>query len=135
MAAVIILALAMRSRAAAARVGGALGVVVSALRRLVRKPAATGWPDAAVRFSADTSELVAGRWLLITAATLVSHQLGYAAILGVGLDDPARAQVVAAVLVFRFITYFVPIPLGSIAYVIRRRKGSWRVVMPAATEA
>ncbi|MDX2466223.1 MAG: lysylphosphatidylglycerol synthase transmembrane domain-containing protein [Acidimicrobiia bacterium] len=54
-------------------------------------------------------------------------ELGYAAALTIGLDEMAKAQVVAAILVFRTITYVLPIPLGATAYVIWRRNRSWRL--------
>jgi uncharacterized protein (TIRG00374 family) len=54
-------------------------------------------------------------------------ELGYAAALTIGLDETTRAQVVAAILVFRAITYALPIPLGAGAYVIWRRNQSWRM--------
>ena len=54
-------------------------------------------------------------------------ELGYAATLTIGLDDMARAQVVAAILVFRAITYLLPIPLGIASYVIWRVNNSWRM--------
>ena len=47
-------------------------------------------------------------------------ELGYAAVLTIGLDDITSAQVVAAILVFRAVTYLLPIPLGLISYVIWR---------------
>jgi len=53
-------------------------------------------------------------------------ELGYAAYLGIGLDATAKAQIVAAVLVFRFITYFLPIPFGAASYLFWRRNRSWR---------
>jgi uncharacterized protein (TIRG00374 family) len=37
-----------------------------------------------------------------------------------------RAKVVAAVLVFRALTYLLPIPVGVLTYVVWRRKSSWR---------
>ena len=37
-----------------------------------------------------------------------------------------RAQVVAAVLVFRALTYLLPVPVGLVCYVIWRRRSSWR---------
>lgn len=37
-----------------------------------------------------------------------------------------RAQVVAAVLVFRALTYLLPVPVGLACYVIWRRRTSWR---------
>ena len=54
-------------------------------------------------------------------------ELGYAATLTIGLDDMAKAQVVAAILVFRAITYLLPIPLGIASYIIWRVNKSWRL--------
>lgn len=54
-------------------------------------------------------------------------ELGYAATLTIGLDDMARARVVAAILVFRAITYLLPIPLGIASYVIWRVNNRWRM--------
>ena len=54
-------------------------------------------------------------------------ELGYAAVLTIGLDDMSKAQVVAAILVFRAITYLLPIPLGIASYVIWRFNNSWRM--------
>lgn len=182
-AAVVLLALVLRSGSMAARVGSVLGSWVSAVRRAFHRPPVEGWTEAAVRFSAQTSELLRDRWLRITVATLISHtslylvllvalrhvgvsddelswitvlaafsfvrlisalpitpggvgvvELGYAAYLGLGLDEVAKAQVVAAVLVFRFITYFLPIPFGAGAYVFWRRNRSWRREVPQAAE-
>jgi uncharacterized membrane protein YbhN (UPF0104 family) len=42
-----------------------------------------------------------------------------------------RAQVAAAVLVFRTLTYAIQIPLGAMTYVIWRRMKSWRKPVPA----
>lgn len=54
-------------------------------------------------------------------------ELGYAAALTIGLDAATKAQVVAAILVFRAITYVLPIPLGAVTYVIWTRNRSWRM--------
>jgi putative heme transporter len=54
-------------------------------------------------------------------------ELGYAAALTIGLDASIKAQVVAAILVFRTITYVLPIPFGAATYVIWRRNQSWRM--------
>jgi uncharacterized protein (TIRG00374 family) len=65
--------------------------------------------------------------LPITPGGVGVVELGYAAFLGLGIDDPTtKAQIVAAVLVFRFITYFLPIPFGAGAYMYWRRNRSWR---------
>ncbi len=54
-------------------------------------------------------------------------ELGYAAVMTIGLDDITSAQVVAAILVFLAITYLLPIPLGLISYVIWRVNTSWKM--------
>ncbi len=54
-------------------------------------------------------------------------ELGYAAVLTIGMDDITSAQVVAAILVFRAVTYLLPIPLGLISYVIWRVNKSWKM--------
>ena len=54
-------------------------------------------------------------------------ELGYAAVLTIGLDDMTKAQVVAAILVFRAITYLLPIPLGIASYVIWQVNKSWKM--------
>jgi uncharacterized protein (TIRG00374 family) len=54
-------------------------------------------------------------------------ELGYAAVLTIGLDDITSAQVVAAILVFRAVTYLLPIPLGLVSYVIWRLNKSWKM--------
>lgn len=61
-------------------------------------------------------------------------ELGYAAALTIGLDGITKAQVVAAILVFRAITYVLPIPLGASAYVLWRRNRSWRMTEPERAE-
>lgn len=54
-------------------------------------------------------------------------ELGYAAVMTLGLDDLTSAQVVAAILVFRAITYLLPIPLGLLSYIIWRVNKSWKM--------
>ncbi len=54
-------------------------------------------------------------------------ELGYAAALTIGLSATLNARVVAAILVFRTITYVLPIPLGAVTYVVWRRNRSWRM--------
>jgi uncharacterized membrane protein YbhN (UPF0104 family) len=65
--------------------------------------------------------------LPITPGGVGVVELGYAAALTIGLDPITKAQVVAAILVFRVITYALPIPLGAAAYLIWRRNRSWRL--------
>lgn len=65
--------------------------------------------------------------LPITPGGLGVVELGYTAALGIGVDDETKAQIVAAILMFRFITYFFPIPLGTASYLYWRGNRSWRV--------
>jgi uncharacterized protein (TIRG00374 family) len=54
-------------------------------------------------------------------------ELGYAAVMTIGLDDEKSAQVVAAILLFRAVTYLLPIPLGLISYGVWRVNSSWKM--------
>ncbi len=65
--------------------------------------------------------------LPITPGGVGVVELGYAAALTIGMNDLMSAQVVAAILVFRVITYALPIPLGAASYVIWRRNRTWRM--------
>jgi uncharacterized protein (TIRG00374 family) len=66
---------------------------------------------------------------LLTAVPFTPGGLGVvelALITGLAAAGGARAEVAAAVLIFRALTYVLPIPLGLITYVIWQRKKSWR---------
>ena len=52
-------------------------------------------------------------------------ELGY--IGGIHLAGAAVTPATAAVLLFRFLTYFLQIPLGGLTYLVWRRKTGWRV--------
>jgi uncharacterized membrane protein YbhN (UPF0104 family) len=54
-------------------------------------------------------------------------ELGYAAVMTIGLDDITSAKVVAAILVFRAVTYLLPIPLGLASYVTWRVNKTWKM--------
>jgi uncharacterized protein (TIRG00374 family) len=66
---------------------------------------------------------------LVSAFPLTPGGLGVvelaltAALVAAGGDEE---QVVAAVLVYRFLTYVLPIPLGAVCYLIWQRNRSWR---------
>jgi uncharacterized protein (TIRG00374 family) len=175
-AAIVLLALILKSDRLARAIGRGIGKIVDWFRKLFRKEPLADWGERAAKFRRDTIGLLEHRWLMLTVATLVSHlslyivllatlrnvgvsqeelswitvfaafsfvrlisalpitpggvgvvELGYAAALTIGLDPTTRAQVVAAILVFRAITYLLPIPLGAISYVIWRINKSWRL--------
>jgi len=73
--------------------------------------------------------------LPITPGGVGVVELGYTAVLSIGQTDTTSAQIVAAVLVFRFITYFMPIPIGAASYLFWRRNRSWRVPPPDRSDA
>lgn len=54
-------------------------------------------------------------------------ELGYAAVMTIGMDGATSAKVVAAILLFRAITYALPVPLGATSYVVWRSNGTWRM--------
>src|SRR6266508_1934267 len=121
--AVVVFALLLRSEDLARRFGLWAGRVASRLLGLVRRPSVRGWELATVRFRARTLDLLEHGWVPMTAA---------------GGD---REQVTAAVLVYRALTWFLPILVGVGCYLWWRRTrlasqpataGSPR---PAATEA
>jgi uncharacterized membrane protein YbhN (UPF0104 family) len=64
--------------------------------------------------------------LPITPGGVGLVELGYAVYLTQGLTDAQSAQVVAAMLVFRFITFVLPIPNGIAAYLYWQKNRSWR---------
>lgn len=62
----------------------------------------------------------------VTPGGLGVVELGLTAALGAGLPDATQNQVAAAVLVYRFLTWFAPIPLGVVSWVFWRTNRSWR---------
>ena len=62
----------------------------------------------------------------VTPGGLGVVELGLTAALGSGLPDAAKNQVAAAVLVYRFLTWFAPVPLGIVAWLFWRSNRSWR---------
>jgi uncharacterized membrane protein YbhN (UPF0104 family) len=72
---------------------------------------------------------------LLTAIPITPGGLGFVELgLTAGLTTAGgEAEVVAAVLVFRVLTYVVPIPLGLATYVFWRRNRSWRDSAPPMT--
>jgi putative heme transporter len=177
--AVALFAAMLSSRELAFRIGSALSRIVSGLMRLVHRPPVRSWGDGAVTFRADTIELLRGRWVWLTVASLLSHlglylvllltlrhigvsddEVGWAAVLGafafmrlvsalpitpgglgvveLGLTgalvlaggDPE--QVLAAVLVYRALTWLPTLPAGLATYVYWRTNRKWRSPVESA---
>jgi uncharacterized protein (TIRG00374 family) len=171
----------LRTDRGAYRVGNGVGRVVSALRRVIRRPPVRDWGEGAVRFRSQTVGLLHRRWVALSVATIVSHVSLFVVLLvamrhvgvsekdvpweealavfafvrlitavpltpgGLGVVELGltaglvaaggqRSEVVASVLVYRALTYVLPILVGAFCYVVWRRKSSWHKP-PAQTAA
>ena len=75
---------------------------------------------------------------LLTAIPITPGGLGFVELgltAGLTAAGGAEAEVVAAVLVFRLLTYVLPIPFGLATYLFWRRNQSWRDSAPPLTFA
>ncbi|MDH3730239.1 MAG: YbhN family protein [Acidimicrobiia bacterium] len=101
-------------------------VLLVALRNVGVSEDEVGWVQALAAFA--FVRLISA--LPITPGGLGVVELGLTAALSIGVDEVLDAQIVAAVLLFRFITFFLPIPFGTASYVFWRRNTSWRQEAP-----
>jgi putative heme transporter len=95
-------------------------VLLLALRDVGVSQAQVSWIEALAVFSLAR---------LVTAIPLTPGGLGFveaALITGLAAAGGPRAEVAAAVLVFRALTYVLPIPLGLGTYLYYKRNRSWR---------
>ena len=179
--AILLFALILKSEDFARRVANRGEQWASSLLRLLKRKPTKGWDLALVQWRSRVIGLIRDRWLILTAATLVSHislfgvlllslrvlgvseaDVGWAEVLavfafarlltavpltpgGVGVVELALiaglsssggedAQVVAAVLMFRLLTYVLPILVGGCSYIVWQRKRSWRDSAPPLAE-
>ncbi|HEX6312122.1 MAG TPA: YbhN family protein, partial [Acidimicrobiia bacterium] len=95
-------------------------VLLLALRNLGVSEDQVGWAEVLAAFA--FVRLLSA--LPITPGGLGVVELGLVASLVAA--GGARPQVVAAVLVYRALTYLAPVPLGLVGYVVWRRRGAWR---------
>lgn len=177
--AVAVFAAILRSERAAFRIGEAGSNLVSWLRARIGRDPIGGFGHTLVKFRRETIDLLRDRWLVLTAATVLSHLSLYAVLLvalrdvGVSQDEVSWQQVlatftfvrllsalpitpggvgvvelgmtagmvaaggnevdvVAAVLVYRAITYVVPIALGALCYPYWRRQVARGTANPRA---
>jgi uncharacterized protein (TIRG00374 family) len=101
-------------------------VLLLALRFVGVDPGQVGWIEALAVFAFAR---------LLTAIPFTPGGLGVielALITGLSAAGGARATVAAAVLVYRALTYVLPIPLGVATYLFWRRNTSWRRAPNAA---
>jgi len=95
-------------------------VLLVALRNIGVSEDEVGWAEVLAVFAFTR---------LVTAIPLTPGGLGVVELAltsGLVAAGGNREEVVAAVLVYRFLTYVLPIPLGVISYVFWRRNTSWR---------
>jgi putative heme transporter len=95
-------------------------VLLVALRNIGVSDDEVGWAEVMAVFAFTR---------LITAIPLTPGGLGVVELAltsGLVAAGGDREEVVAAVLVYRFLTYVLPIPLGVASYVFWRRNHSWR---------
>ncbi len=179
LAVVAIFTAALRTEAAARKVGLVAQRVAAPAARLLRRRPPEGWDTAVRRFRSKTILLLSSRWHWLTLATFVSHLSLYLVLLvslrHVGVSDNEvswvevlaafafvrllsaipitpgglgvielgliaalvtaggeRPEVVASVLVYRSLTYLLPIPVGIACYGVWRRNKRWRRASPSA---
>lgn len=177
LAAIVLLALILRSEGLARGIGNGVGRLVSGLLGVFRRGPVTGWGDKAVEFRTSVIGIVSHRWHTLTLAVLASHlslyvvllaslrvmgvtntQVGWADVLlaftlsrlatmikvtpgGAGVVElvliasityvgGVEASVVAAVFIYRFLTYVLTLPFGALSYVFWQRNTSWRDTAP-----
>lgn len=97
-------------------------VLLVALRNVGVSEAEVGWIKVLAAFA--FVRLISA--LPVTPGGLGVVELGMTAALAIGVDSALNAQIVAAVLLFRFITFVMPIPIGAGCYLFWRRNTSWR---------
>jgi hypothetical protein len=103
-------------------------VLLVALRHVGVREDEVGWAEVLAAFS-----LVR----LVTAVPLTPGGIGVFELVLTGALVAAgtgHAQAVAAVLVYRFLTFLVPIPLGVACYLVWRRNRSWRPSLVAVAD-
>ena len=101
---------------------GAFLVLLVSLRQVGVSEQEVSWAQALAAFSF-------GRLLTaipITPGGLGVIELGYVAALSVGVSEAVRAQIVAAVIVFRVLTFLPPILIGAVSYLFWQHNTSWR---------
>jgi uncharacterized membrane protein YbhN (UPF0104 family) len=120
--AVLLGVLVLVSDRLAAKVGAGLGRAAAPVLGLLRRRPPDRWDVAAVHGRARVVDLLRGRWVALTAATLVSHLSLYVVLLvalrhvGVSEDEVSWIQVLAAFSFGRLVTA-LPITPGGLGIV------------------
>ncbi|HSF84057.1 MAG TPA: YbhN family protein [Acidimicrobiia bacterium] len=121
-AAVVALVLVVSSDRLARAVGRAGQRVATSFARALRRGPFSGWDDALSGFRHKTAGVLQDRWLLLTAATLLSHGSLFALLLvslrvsGVPADAVTWSEILAAFAFVRLVTA-LPVTPGGIGLV------------------
>lgn len=97
-------------------------VLLLALRHVGVSEAEVPWPEVLAAFA--FVRLLSA--IPVTPGGLGLVELGLTAALGTGLPESTRNQVAAAVLVYRALTWLLPIPLGVGCWAFWRTSRAWR---------
>ena len=97
-------------------------VLLVALRHVGVSDAEVSWQEVLAAFS--FVRLLSA--VPITPGGLGLVELGLTASMGAGLPDGTKNQIAAAVLLFRALTWLLPVPLGAGCWVFWRANHSWR---------
>jgi uncharacterized membrane protein YbhN (UPF0104 family) len=97
-------------------------VLLVALRHVGVSNAEVSWQEVLAAFA--FVRLVSA--VPITPGGLGLVELGLTAALGVGLPDSTKNEIAAAVLLFRALTWLLPVPLGVGCWMFWRSNRSWR---------
>ncbi len=110
-------------------IGGTLVSQVTLFTVLLVALRAVGVPSSQIHWSEAFAAFALVRavsLLPITPGGVGVAEAGYAALLMSGMSEPGVERVLAAVLVFRFFTYMLPVPAGPVAVVLWRHLRGWR---------
>jgi putative heme transporter len=97
-------------------------VLLVALRHVGVSNAEVSWQEALAAFA--FVRLLSA--VPVTPGGLGFVELGLTASLGSGLPDTTKSQIAAAVLVFRALTWLLPVPLGAGTWLFWRANHTWR---------
>ncbi len=97
-------------------------VLLVALRHVGVSSAEVSWQTALAAFA--FVRLLSA--VPVTPGGLGLVELGLTAALGSGLTEPTTSQIAAAVLVYRALTWLLPVPLGAACWLFWRANRSWR---------
>lgn len=119
---IIVLILVLRSQQQAQAVGDRAERLANRFLRLIHRPPRTGWGPSFAQFRSEAIDLIAARWVAITATAFVGHLTVFGVLLvslratGVGADQVSWVEALAAWGLVRLLTA-VPVTPGGVGIV------------------